>query len=84
MSEKHTATIEVSLPSANLAKTMYRALKPELDARTQISVEDNIIILNLEADTITALRALTNSYLRWMITVRKTMNVTNVYSLTTD
>lgn len=79
MSRKHKTTINIALPSANLAETVYRALKPELDVKAQMTVEDSFITLNLEADTISTLRALTNSYLRWIATVSNTIDVMNNY-----
>lgn len=77
MSVKCVATFEINLPSSNLARTIYCSLKPELDAKTQITVEDNVITLSFKANTIATLRALTNSYLRWISTIRKTIDVLN-------
>ena len=74
MSGKHIANIDISLPTADLAKTVYRALRPETGFKAKIVVKGNIISLKLEADTTATLRALTNSYLRWIITVISCLN----------
>ncbi|MFH0896760.1 MAG: KEOPS complex subunit Pcc1 [Candidatus Bathyarchaeota archaeon] len=79
MRRKHEATIRIGLSSSNLAVTIYRALKPELDAKAQMTVEDGIVTLNLEASTVSTLRALTNSYLRWIATICNTIDTVNSY-----
>lgn len=74
----HLATIEIRMLSENLAKAIYQALKPECNAKAQIIVEFNIITLNFKANTLAMLRALTNSYLRWIITITNTLDVTDI------
>ena len=71
MSEKCTETIEINLPSVELAKTIYHSLKPESNARCKITIKDGTLILDFKAKTTATLRALTNSYLRWIILVQQ-------------
>lgn len=58
---------------------MCRSLEPEMDVKAQMTVEDSVITLTLEADTISMLRALTNSYLRWITAVNNTIDVMGNY-----
>ncbi len=69
MSRKHKATIQIGLLSVKLADIIFRALKPELNSKAQMTIQDNVLTLNLEAGTVAMLRALTNSYLRWIGTI---------------
>jgi len=63
---QYDAIIELDLPSETIANIVYRALKPESDIKAQIMVADNVLTLHLTAGTIAVMRALTNSYLRWI------------------
>ena len=71
MNNKHSTTIEINLPSPELAETVYLSLKPELNAKVGITVEECFLTLKIRADTIPSLRALANSYLRWVDVVCK-------------
>lgn len=83
MSRNYVATISVELPSRELAEAILRALKPELRAsssrgsRVQMRVEGNSMTLRLEARSVATMRALVNSYLRWTIAIRDTLNALN-------
>ncbi len=66
--------IEVNFSTKNMARAVYSALKPELDTKVRLVLEDTVLTINLQADTVAALRALTNSYLRWLATLNNSIN----------
>lgn len=75
------AIIKMELASPKLANTVFQALKPEvhisqkLESKIQIKVEDSVLILFFEAQSTSRLRAIINSYLRWVITAINTIEV---------
>jgi len=75
--EKNVAILEIRLPSSDLAKIIKLSLKPELDTKTQMTVEDNVVTLILRSNTVATLRALFNSYLRWIGMIQKLPFVTD-------
>lgn len=79
LGQKHTAIIEIGMPTVELAETMSRVLKPGTDTKAQISVHNNSIVLNLEAGTKATLRALINSYLRIIIAVTRSLDKISQY-----
>ena len=66
------AKIEVELESAEIAKTLYLALNPETKsvhserADTHLELRENKLIIDVEAEDLTALRAAINSFLAWL------------------
>ena len=74
---KGTAHIEIEIESQQMAEVLCRALKPETfdvpsdRAVTSVSAKDTRLILNIQADDLTALRAATNSFLSWLSGSRK-------------
>jgi len=64
--------IEIPLESKKTAEILLSALKPETKsgpsdrATTQVSVRDHILVIEVEAADITALRAAMNSYIAWV------------------
>lgn len=67
-----TAQIAIEIESSEMAEILCRALRPEtLDvpsdrAITQVHTKENILILEIQADDLTALRAAANSFLSWI------------------
>lgn len=74
-------TIEIHLPSAKLAETVYKSLLPETKQpsgfRSHVSVkhQGKLLELHILADDIVALRAASNTFLRFVAVAVKTVNV---------
>lgn len=74
-------TIEISLSSSKLAETVYRTLLPETKQpsgfRSHVSVkhQGKQLELHILADDIVALRASSNTFLRFVAVAVKTVNV---------
>ena len=79
LSQHHKLLIEINLTSENLARTVYFALKPEL--KTKIMISNTGIILHLETNSISSLRALANSYLRWTATILNIIDSVQINSM---
>ncbi len=64
----HSARIELEFESEEEARLMYRALKPEIESRpaggveASITLSGNKILIYIEAENISKLRAAVNSY----------------------
>ena len=74
-------SIEIGLPSQKLAETVYMSLLPETKQpsgfRSHVSVKHSgrTIELHILADDIVALRAASNTFLRFVAVAVKTLNV---------
>jgi KEOPS complex subunit Pcc1 len=74
-------TIEIGLPSSRLAETVYKSLQPETKQpsgfRSHFSVKrtGKTLELHILADDIVALRAASNTFLRFVAVAVKTVNV---------
>ena len=74
-------TIEIRLPSSKLAETVYRSLLPETKQpsgfRSHVTVKHQRkkLELHILADDIVALRAASNTFLRFVAVAVKTVNV---------
>jgi tRNA threonylcarbamoyladenosine modification (KEOPS) complex Pcc1 subunit len=66
------SVIEIPLESKKIAEIILAALRPETKsgpsdrATTQVSLQDSVLIIEVEAGDITALRAAMNSYISWV------------------
>ncbi|MFW9786301.1 MAG: KEOPS complex subunit Pcc1 [Candidatus Thorarchaeota archaeon] len=64
--------IEIPLGSKETAEILLAALKPETKsgpsdrATTNVSIRDTVLVIEVEAGDITALRAAMNSYISWV------------------
>ncbi len=73
--------IEIRLPFSKLAETVYMSLLPETKQpsgfRSHVSVKQNrrTLELRIVADDIVALRAASNTFLRFVAVAVKTVNV---------
>ena len=73
--------IELALPSLRLAETVYESLLPETAQpsgfRSQVSVKrrGRTLELHILADDVVALRAASNTFLRFVAVAVKTVNV---------
>lgn len=78
---KYKAKITIDVRSLKFADTIFKALKPETNVvnnkrhKIQIDCKEEVLTLIFEAISISKLRALINSYLRWVITTRNTIEV---------
>lgn len=83
-------TIYISLPSTKLADTIYTSLLPEtrqppgFRSRTIVSRTGKILHLNIKATDIIALRAASNSFLRFVSVAMKTLNVVAPFYIAPD
>ena len=74
-------SINISLPSRKLVETIYNSLLPEtrqtpgFRSQTTVDRKDQILQLNIKADDIVALRAASNTFLRFVSVAMKTLNV---------
>ncbi|MHA1950555.1 MAG: KEOPS complex subunit Pcc1 [Candidatus Thorarchaeota archaeon] len=74
--------IEIPLDSKKTAELLLAALSPETRsgpsdrATTSISTRDNVLVINIEANDITALRAAMNSYIAWVSACQRTVELT--------
>jgi tRNA threonylcarbamoyladenosine modification (KEOPS) complex Pcc1 subunit len=74
-------TIHIGLPSQQLAETVYNSLLPEtrqtprFRSETRVDRKDHILELNIRANDIVALRAASNTFLRFVSVAMKTLNV---------
>lgn len=84
MRKKHIATIKINLSSEELAETINQALIPESDTRVKITVDGSTLTVDFEIETLAALRALTNSYLRWIIAAKNAVDAANAHVVTSQ
>ena len=70
-------TITVHMPSSEVANLISQALQPETavsrasGSRVQIRVQDNLLSLGFYAQSTATIRALINSYLRWIMMIHE-------------
>lgn len=75
--------VKIEADSVKLAKTIYQAIKPELQAsnslgsQVKLQIEKNMLTFYFKAQRTAILRALINSYLRWFITLKNSLDVIN-------
>lgn len=78
-------TIEISLPTQKLADTVYTSLLPETRqppgyrSKTVVHRRGKIVRLNIRAADIVALRAASNSFLRFVSVAMKTLNIVSPF-----
>jgi tRNA threonylcarbamoyladenosine modification (KEOPS) complex Pcc1 subunit len=75
------STIEIPLDSKKTAELLLAALSPETKsgpsdrANTSVLIRDNVLIIKVEANDITALRAAMNSYIAWVSACLRTVEL---------
>ncbi|MEM2318269.1 MAG: KEOPS complex subunit Pcc1 [Candidatus Bathyarchaeia archaeon] len=78
---KANAVIRLKIPHKECLETVYRALAPEAAkpattrSKAQLRIEDESLILAVEARDTVALRAALNAYLRWIACVCNVLSV---------
>jgi tRNA threonylcarbamoyladenosine modification (KEOPS) complex Pcc1 subunit len=66
------SVIEIPLDSPETAEIIFTAISPETKsgpsdrASTKVSLRDSVLVVEVEAADITALRAAMNSYIAWV------------------
>jgi KEOPS complex subunit Pcc1 len=81
------AIVEVELDSPEVAKTIFSALIPETKsvpserARTQLRLDGNLLIIDIEAEDLTALRAALNSFLAWLSGCKRALKAVNGFQI---
>lgn len=76
-----TSTLIICTGDPSIAENLYKILIPEVkstktkSSKISIKIEDGCIYLEIEAKTIAGLRALLNSYLRWVSTSMELFNL---------
>ena len=77
---KGTSVLEIPLESEEQAKILYAALAPETEsipsdrASTTVSVSGYSLIVEINANDLTALRAALNSFVAWISACMRTIN----------
>ena len=71
MSKRYEAQLIITGRKDRMIATIYEAMSPETvkttgGSKTTLSTHNGNLCFRFEADTIPALRALMNSYLRWL------------------
>ncbi len=75
------STIEIPLDSKKTAELLLTALKPETEsgpsdrATTNLSIRGSVLIIEVEANDLTALRAAMNSYIAWVSACLRTVEL---------
>lgn len=69
---KAEAVLRLKFPSKNISEMVYRALMPEVEkpatnrSKASLKIEDDFLVLSVEAKDTVAIRAALNAYLRWI------------------
>jgi KEOPS complex subunit Pcc1 len=77
--------IQIGFPSSRIADTIYNSLLPETRqspgyrSRTLVDRRDKVLRLRIRADDIVALRAASNTFLRFVSVAMKTLNVVSPF-----
>ncbi|MEM1566079.1 MAG: KEOPS complex subunit Pcc1 [Candidatus Bathyarchaeia archaeon] len=78
---KANAVIRLKIPNKERLEIVYRALAPEAAkpttarSKAQLKIEDESLILAVEARDTVALRAALNAYLRWVACLYNVLSV---------
>jgi len=78
--KRHLARLALAGRGKRRLLAAYEAMSPEAlrtarGASVTLSMRGGTLFLHFEADTVPALRALVNSYLRWLSMIEETLNV---------
>ncbi len=81
--ELRKITVEIPFKSENIALIIYQSILPEVTnrklARGQVKakIKNNKIILAFYSRKTTIIRALWNSYIRWILSITKVLEIFN-------
>lgn len=75
---QHSAVIEIEAKEYQLIKILYLALKPETEEKSrgftiEASFEREKLIIRFNAKSLSRLRAILNSYLRWIKSIHEVL-----------
>ncbi len=78
--EQQEAQLAIIMSEEREALMTYVALRPETlreakESEVVLSVHAKTLLIDFKADTVSGLRALINSYLRWMTMINRTLEV---------
>ena len=78
--ELQEAQLAIVMAEEREASMAYLALKPETlrtvgESVVALSVHDKTLLVDFRAETVSGLRALINSYLRWVTMISRTLEV---------
>lgn len=78
--ERQKAQLAIVMAEEREASMTYLALKPETlrtvgESEVALSVHDKTLLVDFRAETVSGLRALINSYLRWVTMISRTLEV---------
>lgn len=82
---KGNSVIEIPLNSERIAKIIYSALLPETEsipsdrATSSVSVKGSSLIIEINANDLTAMRAALNSYIAWISACMRTIDSIDEY-----
>lgn len=84
-------TIEIDLPSTQLAQTIYTTVLPETRSQPRgfrshaaVRMKKDVVTLNIKADDIVAMRAASNTYLRFVQVALKTIEAVSPFYRAAD
>ncbi|MEM2535025.1 MAG: KEOPS complex subunit Pcc1 [Candidatus Nezhaarchaeales archaeon] len=85
--QQHSATITVEAQRQGLSKILFLALKPESEEKgkgfsVELSMEGEKLIIRLSAKSLSRLRAVITSYLRWIKSILEVIEGDKVYANT--
>lgn len=70
--EKIETNFQIKFDTSQDAEIIYNSISPEIElennnrSRTTITLNDNIICININSEDVVSLRASINSYVRWI------------------
>jgi tRNA threonylcarbamoyladenosine modification (KEOPS) complex Pcc1 subunit len=82
------AIIQIRTSTNKNAKTIHQALKPEIHTsnlealHVKVQKTGNFLIFHFKSNNLATLRALINSYLRWVITLNKSIDIIDMKNST--
>ncbi|MGY5872832.1 MAG: KEOPS complex subunit Pcc1 [Candidatus Thorarchaeota archaeon] len=82
---KGNSIIEIPVESEKMANILYSALLPETEsissdrATTSVSVKGSSLIVEIDANDLTAMRAALNSFIAWISACMRTMESIDEY-----
>ena len=65
----HSLITEIAYDDEISADVAYKSVAPENDSSIQMELNGNILVLKIFNDSITRIRAIFNSYMRWLISL---------------
>lgn len=81
MAVQAKCTCKIEFQNHRLLETVLNALKPEIQkpptyrSRSEIMIDGDCLVLNVEASDTIALRAALNAYLRWINAILDTLEL---------